>query len=47
MSNSNFLLSKNGNNNTIIHLTFAIPCEALHDINIYLDTEGKNLILFK
>ncbi|ORY80188.1 hypothetical protein LY90DRAFT_698017, partial [Neocallimastix californiae] len=44
MSNSNFLLSKNGNNNTIIHLTFAIPCEALHDINIYLDTEDPHCL---
>jgi len=44
MNNSNSLLPKN-ENNTVIHLTLAIPCEALHDINIYLDTEGNNLLL--
>jgi len=41
MNNSNSLLPKN-ENNTVIHLTLAIPCEALHDINIYLDTEDPH-----
>jgi len=41
MSNSSSLLPKN-ENNTVIHLTLAIPCEALHDINIYLDTEDPH-----
>jgi len=41
MNNSNSLLPKN-ENNTVIHLTLAIPCEALHDINIYFDTEDPH-----